>query len=69
MLSSESVLENKTHQILWDFEIQTDTNGSFNLGQMTRTTDSHKKRVTNRIVDFAVPVDKKIKLKDIKNRG
>ena len=52
-----------------------DTNGSPNLGQTTRPTDSQqtkkkkkekkkeKKKRTCRIVDFAVPADQMVKLK------
>ena len=37
------------------------TNGSHNLGQKTRPKDNKKKC---KIVDFAVPVDHRIKLKE-----
>ena len=46
-----------------------DTNGSNNLGQTTRPIDSlKKKKRTYRIVDFAVPADHRVKLKERKKR-
>ena len=55
------VLENDTHKLLWDFDIQTD-----HL-ILTRRPDliiiNKKKRIC-KIVDFAVPADHKIKLKE-----
>ena len=45
------VLENGTHKLLWDFEIQTDY-----------LILARKKRIC-KIVDFAVPADHRIKLK------
>ena len=41
-----------------------DTNGSPNLGQITRPRYNHKKKRTRKIVNFAVPVDKRVKLKE-----
>ena len=41
-----------------------DTNGSPNLSQTTRFTDSQQKTRTCRIEDFAVPVDHLVKLKE-----
>ena len=59
----ESVLENETHKLLWDFEIQTN-----NL-ILTRWPDiviivKKKKKRTYRIVDFTVPADHRVKLKE-----
>ena len=51
-----------------------DTNGSPNLGKTTRSYDSQHKRIqkrkkrTNRIVDFAVPLEHSIKLKEHRKR-
>ena len=42
----ESVRENKTHKVLWHFEIQ---NGSPNLDQTTRTNYSQKKKKKKKI--------------------
>ena len=45
-----------------------DTNGSLNLSQTTRSSDSQqekeKKKKICRIVDFAVPVDHRVRLKE-----
>ena len=46
-----------------------DTNGSSNLGQTTRPSDSQqKKKGTNRIEDFIVPAYHRIKLKESEKR-
>ena len=55
------VQENDTHKLQWDFDIHTD-----HLIP-TRRPDfivSNKKKRTCKIVDFAVPADHRIKLKD-----
>ena len=54
------VLENNSHKLLWDFDIHTDHLIS------TRRPDLiliNKQKRTCKIVDFAVPVDLRIKLK------
>ena len=56
-----SALENDTHKLLWDFDIQTDHLIS------TRRPDLiiiNEKKRTCKIVDFAVPADHIIKLKE-----
>ena len=61
MHNPESVQENETHNLLWDFEIQTDHLIS------TRRPDlliASKKKRTFRIVNFAVPADPRLKLKE-----
>ena len=61
MHKSKSVKENETHTILWDFQIQTDHLISY---QKTRpSVDSHGQR-TCRLVDFAVPTDHIVKIKE-----
>ena len=63
MHNPESVLENDTLKLHLDFEIQTDHLIS------TRPYDNkEKKGITCRIVDFAVPVDHRIKLKECEKR-
>ena len=61
MHNPASVLENDTHKLLWDFDIQTD-----HLIP-TRRPDLiiiNKIKRTCKIVDFAVPADHRIKLKE-----
>ena len=55
-----------THKLLWDFDIHT---GSPNLGQKTRpyNNQQQKKRICI-IVDFAVPADHRIKLKECEKK-
>ena len=66
MHNPATVLENDTHKVLWDFDIQTDHLIS------SRRPDfiiiSKKKKRTCKIVDFAVPADKRIKLKECEKK-
>ena len=64
------ILENTTHKVLWDFNIQTD---HLILARRTDLIKINKKRKekkkrTCKIVDFAVPVDHRIKLKECEKR-
>ena len=63
MHKPESVLENETHKLLWDFEIQTDHLISARQPNLIIINKKEKKR-TCRIVDFAFPVDHRVKLKE-----
>ena len=44
------------------------TNGSPNLGQKTRPYNNQQKKRTCKIVDFAIPADHRIKLKECENK-
>ena len=59
------VLENPTHKLLWHFKIQTD-----HLIPATRPDliIINKKKRTYKIVDFAIPADHRIKLKEYEKR-
>ena len=62
MHKQESILENETHKLFCDFEIQTDYLIS------ARRSDQeivNKEREPSRIVDLAVPDDQRVKLKEI----
>ena len=65
MHNSETVLENETQKVLWDFEIQTD-----HLISTTRTNlvivNKKKKQRTFGMVDFAAQTDHRINLKESK---
>ena len=63
----ESIQENKMHQILWDFEIQTDHLIS-DRRPFIETVQKIKKR-SCRIVDFAVPMNHKTKIKESEKRN
>ena len=66
MQNPASVLENDTHKLLWDFDIQT------NHLISARRPDFiiiNKKKRTRKIVAFAVPVDHRIKLKKSRKEG
>ena len=61
MHNPESVLENDTHKLLWDFDIQTDHLISARRPDLIII---NKKKKICKIVDFAVPADHRIKLKE-----
>ena len=55
------VLENDTHKLLWDFDIQTDHLISARRPDLIIT---NKKKKICKVVNFAVPADHSIKLKE-----
>ena len=58
MHNPESVLENETQEILWDFEIQTDHLISARQADLVIVKKKKKKKKkTCQIVDFAIPTD------------
>ena len=67
MHNPASVMENERHKLLGEFW---DTNGLPNLRQMTRPYNNYQKEKkkkrerSSRIVDFAVPVDHRVNLKE-----
>ena len=61
MHKPESVLENETHKILWDYEIQTD---HLIPARRPDLVLINKKKRTCQLVDFAVPADHRVKLKE-----
>ena len=63
MHNPKSVLEDDTHKLLRDFEIQTDHLISARSPDLVII---NKKKRTCRIVDFAVPADHRVKLKESK---
>ena len=56
MHNPESVLENETHKLLWDFEIKRDHLISARQPDLI-IINKKKKKINSRIVDFAVTVD------------
>ena len=69
MHNPEHVLENDTHKLLWDFDIQTDHLISARRPDLIIINKKKKKRKKKekricKIVDFAVPADHRIKLKE-----
>ena len=65
MHSPASVLENNTHKLLWDFDIHTDHLISARRPDLIIL---NKKKRTRKIVDFAVPADHRIKLKECEKK-
>ena len=66
MHNPESVWENDTHVLLWNFEIQTDHLISARRSDLIII--NNKKERTCRIVEFAVPTDHRVKLKECEKR-
>ena len=65
MYNSASVRENDTHKLLWDFDIQTDHLISARRPDLIII---NKRKITCKIVDFAVPADHRIKLKECEKK-
>ena len=68
MHNPASVLENATHKLLWDFNIQMDPliparRPDIIIINKKKKKKKKKKERTCKIVDFAVPADHRIKLK------
>ena len=61
MHKPESFLENETHKIIWDFEVQTD---HLIPARRPDLVLIDKKRKTCHLVDFAVPADHRVKMKE-----
>ena len=66
MHNSESILENETHKLLWDFKIKTDHLISVRRPDLVIIKKKKKKREekTCHKVDFAVSVDHRGKIKE-----
>ena len=61
------VLENGTHKLLWDFDIHMDHLISARRPNLIIINKKIKKKIC-KIVDFAVPTDHRIKLKEWEKR-
>ena len=64
MHNRTSVLENDTHKLFRDFDIQTDHLISARRPDLTIIKKKRKKQRTCKIVDFTVPADHRVKLKE-----
>ena len=58
------VLENNTHKLLWDFDIRMDHLISARRPELLII---NKKKIICTIVDFAVPANHRLKLKESEN--
>ena len=63
MHNPAAVLENDTHKVLWDFDVQMDHLISARRPDLKIINNKKKKRIC-KIVDFAVPADHRLKLKE-----
>ena len=61
------VLENNTHKLLWDFNIHMDHLNLIRRPDLIIIINIKKR--TCKIVDFAVPADHRIKLKECKKKN
>ena len=69
MVYAQPVLENATHKLLWDFNIQTDhLIPARRPDLMIIEKKKEKKKRTCKIVDFAVSADHRIKLKECEKK-
>ena len=62
------VLENATHKLLWDFNMQTDHLIPARRPDLIIINKKKKKKRTCKIVDFTVPADHRIKLKECEKK-
>ena len=62
------VLENDTHKLLWDFSIQTDHQIPARRPDLIIINKKKKKKRICKIVDFAVPADHRINLKECEKK-
>ena len=62
------VPENNTHKLLWDFDIHTDHLISVRRPDLKIINKKKKKKRTCKIVDFAVPADHRIILKECEKK-
>ena len=62
------VLENDTHKLLWDFDIRKDYLNSARRLDLIIINKKKKKKIC-KILDFAVPADHRIKLKECEKKG
>ena len=58
------VLENDSYKLLWDFNIQTDPQIPARRPDLIIINNKKKKKRVCKIVDFAVPADHRINLKE-----
>ena len=68
MHNPESVLENETHKLLWDFELQTDHLISARWPDLVIVQKKKKKKRTCQIVDFPILANYWVKLKESEKR-
>ena len=62
------VIENDTNKLLWDFDIQMDHLISARRPDLIIINNKKKKKICQ-IIDFAVPADQTIKLKECEKRN
>ena len=67
MHNQAPVLENDSHKLLWDFNIQTDHLTPARRPELIIINKKKKKRIC-KIVDFAVPADHRINLKECEKK-
>ena len=68
MHNPASVLENDTHKLLWDFNIQKDNPIPARRPDLIIINNNKKKKRICKIVDIAVPTDNRINLKEFEKK-
>ena len=66
--NTESLRQYETYKLLWYFVIQTDHLISARRPDLVIVTKKEKKKRTCRVVDFTVPADHRVKLKESEKR-
>ena len=61
-------LKNDTHKLLWDLDVQTDHLISPRRPNLIIINKQKKKNKICKIVDFAIPADQRIKLKECEKK-
>ena len=69
MHNPTSALENDTHKHLWNFDIQTDHLISARRPDLIITNNNYKKKRICKIVNFAVPADHRVKIKESEKKN
>ena len=64
MRNPASVIENETHKLQWDFDLQADPLISARRPDLIIIIKKRKEKRTCKIVDFALQAEYKVKLKD-----
>ena len=67
MHNPASILQNDTHKLLWNFDIQTDH--LISVRRPDLIVINKKKKRTCKIVNFTVPADHRIKLKECEKKN
>ena len=69
MHNPESILENEMHKLLWDFKNQMDHLSLARQQDLIMVNQKKNNKRTCQIVDFAIPADHRVRLKESKKQN